>query len=75
MLETPGARDKEGLSREETLDLIRLDVSRTFPQLCIFQEGGPYYQLLHNILGAYVCYRPDIGYVQVHTNSENFKSI
>ena len=74
-LETPGAGDKEGLSREETLDLIRLDVSRTFPQLCIFQEGGPYYQLLHNILGAYVCYRPDIGYVQVHTNSENFKSI
>jgi len=51
-------------SREETLELIRLDVSRTFPQLCIFQAGGPYYQLLHNVLGAYVCYRPDIGYVQ-----------
>ena len=54
-----------GLGREETLQLIRLDVSRTFPNLCIFQSGGPYYQLLHNILGAYVCYRPDIGYVQV----------
>ena len=53
------------LGREETLELIRLDVSRTFPQLCIFQNGGPYYQLLHNVLGAYVCYRPDIGYVQV----------
>jgi len=52
------------LGREETLELIRLDVSRTFPQLCIFQNGGPYYQLLHNVLGAYVCYRPDIGYVQ-----------
>jgi len=51
-------------SREETLELIQLDVSRTFPQLCIFQKGGPYYQLLHNVLGAYVCYRPDIGYVQ-----------
>jgi len=51
-------------SREETLQLIQLDVSRTFPQLCIFQSGGPYYQLLHNVLGAYVCYRPDIGYVQ-----------
>jgi len=51
-------------SREETLELIQLDVSRTFPQLCIFQAGGPYYQLLHNVLGAYVCYRPDIGYVQ-----------
>lgn len=49
---------------EETLELIPLDVSRTFPQLCIFQKGGPYYNLLHNVLGAYVCYRPDIGYVQ-----------
>ena len=55
----------EELSREETLELIRLDVSRTFPRLCIFQRGGPYFDLLHNILGAYVCYRPDIGYVQV----------
>lgn len=68
-LESPGAGDgnKEELSREETLELIRLDVSRTFPQLCIFQRGGPYFDLLHNILGAYVCYRPDIGYVQVDT--------
>jgi len=53
-----------GLGREQTLELIRLDVSRTFPALCIFQSGGPYYNLLHNVLGAYVCYRPDIGYVQ-----------
>jgi len=50
--------------REETLELICLDVSRTFPQLCIFQKGGPYYDHLHNVLGAYVCYRPDLGYVQ-----------
>jgi len=60
--ERPGSTGPD--SREETLDLIQLDVSRTFPQLCIFQAGGPYYQLLHNVLGAYVCYRPDIGYVQ-----------
>ena len=63
-LERPGPAQGDN-SREETLELIRLDVSRTFPQLCIFQEGGPYFQLLHNVLGAYVCYRPDIGYVQV----------
>ena len=61
----PGGPGCSGEDREETLELIRLDVSRTFPQLCIFQEGGPYFQLLHNVLGAYVCYRPDIGYVQV----------
>ncbi|KAK7066370.1 hypothetical protein SK128_001112 [Halocaridina rubra] len=49
---------------EGTLDLIHLDVSRTFPHLCIFQKGGPYHDPLHHILGAYACYRPDVGYVQ-----------
>uniref|UniRef100_A0A3Q2YAP5 TBC1 domain family member 14 n=1 Tax=Hippocampus comes TaxID=109280 RepID=A0A3Q2YAP5_HIPCM len=46
------------------LELIKLDISRTFPQLCIFQQGGPYHDVLHSILGAYTCYRPDVGYVQ-----------
>ncbi|XP_038124429.1 TBC1 domain family member 14 isoform X1 [Cyprinodon tularosa] len=50
--------------RESSLELIKLDISRTFPQLCIFQQGGPYYDMLHSILGAYTCYRPDVGYVQ-----------
>uniref|UniRef100_A0A8C6WHR1 Rab-GAP TBC domain-containing protein n=1 Tax=Neogobius melanostomus TaxID=47308 RepID=A0A8C6WHR1_9GOBI len=27
-------------------------------------SGGPYHDLLHSVLGAYTCYRPDIGYVQ-----------
>ncbi|XP_013787112.1 TBC1 domain family member 14-like isoform X1 [Limulus polyphemus] len=51
-------------SNETTADLIKLDVSRTFPHLGIFQEGGPYHDLLQDVLGAYVIYRPDIGYVQ-----------
>lgn len=50
--------------QEATIDLIHLDVSRTFPHLCIFQKGGPYHDPLHHILGAYACYRPDVGYVQ-----------
>ncbi|KAM9400496.1 TBC1 domain family member 14-like isoform 1-T2 [Salvelinus alpinus] len=50
--------------REASLELITLDISRTFPHLCIFQQGGPYYDMLHSILGAYTCYRPDVGYVQ-----------
>ncbi|XP_072440166.1 TBC1 domain family member 14-like isoform X1 [Chiloscyllium punctatum] len=50
--------------REASLELIKLDISRTFPNLCIFQQGGPYYDILHSILGAYTCYRPDVGYVQ-----------
>lgn len=52
------------VDREDTVELIRLDISRTFPKLCIFQKGGPYHDALHDILGAYVCYRPDVGYVQ-----------
>ncbi len=27
-------------------------------------QGGPYHDSLYDILGAYACYRPDIGYVQ-----------
>ncbi|KAB5578959.1 hypothetical protein PHYPO_G00188470 [Pangasianodon hypophthalmus] len=50
--------------REASLELIKLDISRTFPSLCIFQKGGPYHDVLHSILGAYTCYRPDVGYVQ-----------
>nr|XP_046257814.1 TBC1 domain family member 12-like [Scatophagus argus] len=59
--------ESEGTSladRESSLDLIKLDISRTFPSLFIFQKGGPYHDLLHSVLGAYTCYRPDIGYVQ-----------
>ncbi|XP_066537570.1 TBC1 domain family member 14 isoform X2 [Hoplias malabaricus] len=50
--------------KEASLELIKLDISRTFPSLCIFQQGGPYHDVLHSILGAYTCYRPDVGYVQ-----------
>ncbi|CAN2388582.1 TBC1 domain family member 14 [Pristimantis euphronides] len=59
--------EDSGLSasdREASLELIKLDISRTFPSLCIFQKGGPYHDMLHSILGAYTCYRPDVGYVQ-----------
>lgn len=27
-------------------------------------QGGPYNESLHDVLGAYACYRPDVGYVQ-----------
>ncbi|XP_054454848.1 TBC1 domain family member 12-like isoform X2 [Anoplopoma fimbria] len=47
-----------------SLELISRDVSMTLPSLCVFNEGGPYHDLLQSILGAYTCYRPDVGYVQ-----------
>ncbi|KAF5269938.1 hypothetical protein FQR65_LT05737 [Abscondita terminalis] len=51
-------------NQESSMDVIQLDISRTFPNLCIFQEGGPFSDVLHSLLAAYVCYRPDVGYVQ-----------
>ncbi|XP_050445946.1 TBC1 domain family member 14-like [Cataglyphis hispanica] len=48
----------------ESLAAIRLDVSRTFPTLCVFQESGPLSNSLQGILAAYAVYRPDVGYVQ-----------
>uniref|UniRef100_A0A4W3K3E2 TBC1 domain family member 12 n=1 Tax=Callorhinchus milii TaxID=7868 RepID=A0A4W3K3E2_CALMI len=62
--ETGSENETEGADREASLELIKLDISRTFPSLFIFQKGGPYHDLLHNVLGAYTCYRPDVGYVQ-----------
>lgn len=52
------------VSKENTIGLISLDVSRTFPALCIFQKGGPYHEPLKTLLAAYTCHRPDVGYVQ-----------
>ncbi|KAJ9592631.1 hypothetical protein L9F63_015704, partial [Diploptera punctata] len=60
--ETPQSGDN--VDKEASMELIQLDIARTFPHLCIFQRGGPYYDILHCLLGAYVCYRPDVGYVQ-----------
>lgn len=59
-----GSSQQEPSNKESSVKVIKLDVSRTFPQLCIFQKGGPFYDLLHSLLGAYACYRPDVGYVQ-----------
>ncbi|XP_071187509.1 TBC1 domain family member 14-like [Salvelinus alpinus] len=41
--------------------LIECSVVKISP---VFRQGGPYYDVLHSILGAYTCYRPDVGYVQ-----------
>lgn len=30
---------------------------------CVPFQGGPYHDMLHSVLGAYTCYRPDVGYV------------
>lgn len=73
-LEGPGAQtdadcDQEDdsiwvIGKENTVSLIPLDLPRTFPCLSFFQVGGPSHGPLGQVLEAYVCYRPDIGYVQ-----------
>ncbi|MEQ2201170.1 hypothetical protein XENOCAPTIV_008585, partial [Xenoophorus captivus] len=44
----------------------RLDVLSNF---LLSVQGGPYHDLLHSVLGAYTCYRPDIGYGSVALSS------
>ncbi|XP_074103810.1 TBC1 domain family member 12 [Cotesia typhae] len=43
---------------------IKLDITRTFPSLQIFQKNGPLFESLYNLLGAYCIFKPEIGYVQ-----------
>jgi hypothetical protein len=44
---------------------IELDLSRTFPQLAFFSEGGgPFRSALQDILESYSLFRPHLGYVQ-----------
>jgi hypothetical protein len=55
---------QDDFGKGKTAELIPLDLPRTFPALQFFQPGGPSHQYLKNVLDAYVCYRPDIGYVR-----------
>ncbi|KAK6538123.1 hypothetical protein TWF694_011005 [Orbilia ellipsospora] len=41
---------------------IRKDAENTFPELKLFQVGGPMHQSLADVLMAYSVYRKDIGY-------------
>ncbi|XP_043268210.1 TBC1 domain family member 14-like [Venturia canescens] len=51
-------------AKDESILAIKLDVSRTFSNLGVFQEGGPLHESLQGLLSAYAVYRKDIGYVQ-----------
>lgn len=47
----------------EWFDVIDTDVSRAFPDLHLFQEGGPLRETLVDVLQAYSMYRSDVGYI------------
>jgi hypothetical protein len=42
---------------------IQRDISEAFPELKIFQPGGPLNETLLDVLMAYAMYRSDVGYV------------
>ncbi|CBF75468.1 hypothetical protein AN3752.2 [Aspergillus nidulans FGSC A4] len=49
-------------------DAIQADVSKAFPELNLFQEGGPLRETLVDVLEAYAMYRSDVGYLTgLHT--------
>jgi hypothetical protein len=52
------------IGREVTMQLIHTDLSRTFPELELFDEEGPYYGQLKELLEVFACFRPDLGYIQ-----------
>lgn len=47
----------------EWFDAIDEDVSKAFPDLKLFQEGGPLRESLIDVLQTYSMYRSDVGYI------------
>lgn len=47
----------------EWFDAIDEDVSKAFPDLKLFQEGGPLRETLIDVLQTYSMYRSDVGYI------------
>ena len=50
--------------KEKSINIIELDIERTFPYLGIFKGNSPMAQDLREILRVFVISRPDIGYIQ-----------
>jgi hypothetical protein len=67
-------RSKKDAEREnnkrllDCFEAIEADVSKAFPDLNLFQEGGPLRETLVDVLQAYCMYRSDVGYIHgLHT--------
>ena len=50
--------------KEKSINIIDLDIERTFPYLGIFKGDSPMAEDLREILRVFVISRPDIGYIQ-----------
>eukprot|EP01112_Ceratiomyxa_fruticulosa_P017024 TRINITY_DN5237_c0_g2_i1.p1 TRINITY_DN5237_c0_g2~~TRINITY_DN5237_c0_g2_i1.p1 ORF type:complete len:510 (-),score=76.20 TRINITY_DN5237_c0_g2_i1:36-1565(-) len=51
------------LGKESSVQLIHLDLPANFPAIDLYNKKGPMHQSLVDVLEAYVCYRPDVGFV------------
>ena len=49
---------------QTTIRQINLDLDRTYTDLGLFGADGPYQSALRDVLFAYCCFRPSVGYVQ-----------
>ncbi|KAH9082646.1 hypothetical protein Ae201684P_009969 [Aphanomyces euteiches] len=49
---------------ERNIKLVQRDMPRTFGHHPLFQDGAAGTQKTYEVLEAYTCYRPDLGYVQ-----------
>ena len=50
--------------KEKSINVIELDIERTFPYLGLFKGKSPMAEDLREILRVFVISRPDIGYIQ-----------
>lgn len=55
---------KKTFDKEKSINLIDLDIERTFPYLGVFKKESQLGESLREILRVFVVTRPDIGYVQ-----------
>ena len=55
---------KQTLDKEKSINLIDLDIERTFPSMGVFKKESQLGENLKEILRIFVVSRPDIGYVQ-----------
>ena len=52
------------IGRETSLQLIDTDLPRTFPKMQLFGRDDAFHARLRQVLEAYTCSRPDLGYIQ-----------
>lgn len=59
----------------EWFESIEADVSKAFPDLSLFQEGGPLRDTLIDVLEAYSMYRSDVGYISGLHVSDSYRLV